>query len=182
MGKPALLPPALLLFFGACASQPELKAPATLRQVMNGIVGPSSDAIFHAVATTVDESGIERKFPQKDEEWQRLENHATMLRESTALLLDRRRPIAMPGERTRDPELYPEPQEIQSLVETSRAEWDRFTRDMHDAVLSSLKAIEAKNSEALLMSTDRLNFTCEQCHLSFWFPNERSRGLHSRQP
>lgn len=105
-----------------------------------------------------------------------------MLRGSTDLLLDRGRPIAMPGERTRDPELYPEPQEIQALVETSQAEWDRFTRDMHDAVLSSLKAIEARNPEALLMSTDRLNVTCEQCHLFFWFPNERSRGLHSRQP
>ena len=182
MGKCVLLPPAFVLFFAACASQPELTTPATLRQVMNGIIGPSSDTIFQAVATTVDENGIERTFPQTDEEWQRLENQATMLRESTDLLLDRRRPIAMPGERTRDPELYPEPQEIQSLVETSQAEWDRFTRDMHDAVLSSLKAIKTKSPEALLISTDRLNFTCEQCHLSFWFPNERSRGLHSRQP
>jgi hypothetical protein len=182
MGKSVLLPPAFVLFFAACASQAELTTPATLRQVMNGIIGPSSDTIFQAVATTVDENGVERKFPQTDEEWQRLENQATMLRESTDLLLDHRRPIAMPGERTRDPELYPEPQEIQLLVETSQAEWDRFTRDMHDAVLSSLKAIEAKNPEALLISTDRLNFTCEQCHLSFWFPNERSRGLHSRQP
>jgi hypothetical protein len=170
------------VLFAACASQPESAPPATLRQVMNGIIAPSSDAIFQAVATRSDERGITRRFPQTDAEWQRLKNHAEMLRDSIDLLVDRRRPIAMPGERTRDPELYPEPEEIQALVDASRAEWDRFSRDMHDAVLSSLEAIEARNPDDLLLSTDRLNYTCERCHLSFWFPNERSRGLHSREP
>jgi 5-methylcytosine-specific restriction endonuclease McrA len=182
MGKPVWAAPVFVFCFAACVSRPASTTPASVRQVMNGIIGPSSDAIFHAVATTSDENGIERKFPQTDEEWQHLEIQAMTLRESTDLLLDHRRPIAMPGERTRDPELYPEPQEIQSLVGTNQAKWDTFARDMDEAVLSSLEAIQARNPEALLMSTDRLNFTCEQCHLSFWFPDERSRGLHSRQP
>jgi redox-regulated HSP33 family molecular chaperone len=36
-----------------------------------------------------------------------------------------------------------------------------------------LKAIEAKDAEGLLNTSDRIDTACENCHKHYWYPDEK---------
>ena len=58
----------------------------TVKQIMKGIVDPSSAAIWNAVSTESGPKGDIEKAPKMDEEWARLEGQALMLAEVGNLL------------------------------------------------------------------------------------------------
>jgi hypothetical protein len=41
-----------------------------------------------------------------------------------------------------------------------------------DAVIPSLQAIDARDTEALLNAGDAIDRACESCHLKYWYPND----------
>ena len=182
MGYLLLFSASSLLFLNAACTvqpqpqgspQPEFNLTGTVRDIMHGIVGPASDVVFHAVATTVDEKGTAKKFPRTDEEWDNVRNNALMLLEASNLLLIPGRSVAKAGENVKDPDVYMGPDRIQTMIDRDRATWNKLAQGMHDAVIPALQAIEAKGADALLESTDRINLTCENCHLTYWYPRER---------
>src|SRR5262245_33120948 len=58
----------------------------TVKEIMKGIVDPSSAAIWDAVGTESGPKGVVEKAPKTDEEWTKLEGHALMLAEVANLL------------------------------------------------------------------------------------------------
>jgi hypothetical protein len=62
------------LLAGACSSaqptsaqaQPAYRPTATIKDIMDSVIDPNADAVWEAVATTVDATGIHEKFPQND--------------------------------------------------------------------------------------------------------------------
>jgi hypothetical protein len=48
-----------------------------------------------------------------------------------------------------------------------RGEWMRMSRAMIDAAASAVKAIDAKNADALSMAGDQIYETCESCHAKY---------------
>ena len=71
---------------GRPASEPEevvtTTPVASIRQIMNGVVGPASTVIYRSVATTVSAKGVEETVPRTDEEWAHVANNAAVLAES----------------------------------------------------------------------------------------------------
>jgi hypothetical protein len=62
----------------APAAQPtsDYELIGTVRDIMEGIVDPSSDVLFDAVATDITAAGVNEKRPQTDEEWKRSKQRA----------------------------------------------------------------------------------------------------------
>ena len=92
---------------------------------------------------------IERKPPQTDNEWNALQNQALMLAESGNLLM-------IPG-RARDQE-----------------DWMKDAKLLVDAGVAAVKAVRAKDVQAILALNDQIVAACTTCHTAY-HPGYRRR-------
>jgi cytochrome c556 len=152
-------------------AQPEYQPVATVRDIMRGVMDPDSAAIWESVATTVTQAGMEERVPKTDEEWGTLRLHALKLMEAGNLLQMPGRRIALPGEKSSYPGIELGPEEIQALVDKDLAGWRMRAAALHDAVMPSLQAIDAKDARKLEEVGEEIDTACENCHLQYWYPN-----------
>jgi hypothetical protein len=158
----------------ATASQaPEYELSATVRDIMDSIVDPGADFIWESVETVVNAQGIQEKRPTTDEEWQEVRRHGIMLLEATNLLKMPGRAVAKPGEKADDPNVELPPEKIQEMIEQDRGLWNKYAKALHDATMDTLKTIEAKDADALLNTSDKIDTACENCHLHYWYPEDK---------
>ena len=175
----------VLIFLAACSGQqtattetakspaPDYRMTATVKDIMDALVDPGSDVLWDSVETIVSAKGTEEKAPHTDEEWKNVRNHAIMLLEATNLLQMPGRHVAKAGEKADDPKVELSPDQIEEMINKDRAAWNTFAGKLHDATMESFKAIEAKDAEKLLDTGDGIDNACENCHLQYWYPNER---------
>lgn len=177
----------LLLFACACTgsqpaalSQPEFRPTATIKDLMDSIIDPSADELWESVATTVDATGIHEKFPRTDEEWIAVRRDAIRLLEGSNLLLIPGRHVAKAGDKSENPGIELEPEEMEALIDQDRETFYKLANGLHDSVMVSLRAIEAKDKDALLDSGTAIDQACENCHVKYWYPNEAKNQAEQR--
>ena len=111
------------------AQQDTQRETITVKQVMETMTIPASDAVFSAAAE-----------PQRDTKvWQEARKAAVMLAESGDLL--------MTGGRAKD-----------------STTWLDMSRALVTQAQAALKAIDAKDGDALVQASDSLYGTCKACH------------------
>src|SRR5436190_19781303 len=129
--------------------EPDYKATSTIREVMASMVVPSSDFLFNAVSSSVTPKGVEEKSPKTDEEWADVRHKAITLMEASDLIVLAGRHVAAPGQKAINPQVQLSPEEIEALIAKDRASWVRMANGLHDSVIPTLKAIDAKDPMAL---------------------------------
>lgn len=115
---------------------------ATVKQLMNGIVTPSSSAIYGSVATLVDKDGVHETRPESDDDWTLLGSHAATLVEAGHLLM-------VPG-RAQD-----------------TGDWTTISQAMVDAAKQCQVAADKQDTEAILACGEVLNNSCDNCHRKY---------------
>ena len=153
--------------------QPEYVPTATIKDIMLSIVDPSADVVWDSVQTVVTAKGIVDKAPRTDEEWTEVRRGAIRLAEATNLLIMPGRHVARPGEKSEAPGVELEPAQMEELINKDPEGWKRRAKALHDASLAALKAIDAKDAPALNAVGERIEGACENCHLSYWYPNQK---------
>lgn len=118
------------------AGDTAFKPVATVDQVMDAIVIPSSQALFDSVVYV---NGELTQSPTTDDEWFRLRMHAIAVAEAGNLLLIR--------PRLRDVD-----------------EWAVFARAMTDAAMRVEQAADAKSIDLMLQTGGELYAACTNCH------------------
>jgi len=111
------------------AQQDTQRETVTVKQVMETMTIPASDAIFSAAAETQRDAKV----------WQEARKAAVVLAESGDLL--------MTGGRAKD-----------------STTWVDMSRAMVTQAQAALKAIDAKDGDALVQASDSLYDTCKACH------------------
>lgn len=154
---------------------------ATIKDIMDSMVDPSGDFLFESVAEIADTNGITHKAPDTDEEWEEVRHRALVLLEAPNLLIMEGRKVAKPGEKSTNPEIELEPERIQALVDGDRPGFIRRARRLQDAAALALKAIEAKDTNALFHSLENIDKACENCHLHYWYPNDKRAQEAAKQ-
>jgi len=157
----------------AAAAQRAYKPTATVKDLMDYIVIPSSEALFNAVGTTTGPNGDEVKEPKTDADWAAVRERALLLAEAGNLLMVPGRHIAGPKDKSNNPGSELEPSQMEALVAKDRAGFAKKAQGLIDATLIALKAIDARNAEALSNAGGEIDAACENCHLTFWYPNEK---------
>jgi hypothetical protein len=167
----------LIVTSSACMSrrpaEPDLLRTATIKDIMDSMVDPSGDFMFESVQEISDERGITRKVPRTDEDWKAVRDHAMVLLEAPNLLTMSGRKVAQPGEKSKNPEVELQPEEIQKLIDNDRPSFVRRARRLQDAAALALKAIDGKDTDALFHAIDGIDKACENCHLHYWYPNDK---------
>jgi hypothetical protein len=170
-----------LMGFAACRKQADAPAAvaspfivtASIQDIMSSIVDPSADYLWQSVSIVTNEKGTEHHQPRTDEEWAEARKRAITLIESANLLAMEGRRVVEPGKKLED-EGVPgvlSAAESQKLVDADRANFAAHARGLHAAATVMLKAIDAKDANALLEAGGPLYDACEVCHLKYWYPD-----------
>jgi len=156
----------------AAATQPEYAPTATIKDIMDAIVDPSADVVWESVQTIVTPAGIDERSPKTDEEWAAVRRGAIRVVEGTNLLMMPGRHVARPHEKSETPGVELEPEDIEANINKDRAQWNRLAKGLYDTSMEALKAIEAKDAPALVDIGGRMDMACENCHMTYWYPNQ----------
>jgi hypothetical protein len=140
---------------------------------MDSMVEPSGDFVFESVQEISDEHGISEKAPKTNAEWEGVRRHLFVLLEAPNLLTMEGRKAARPGDRSKNPAVENQPEEIQKLLDADHPSFVRRARRLQDAAALAMKAVDAKNKDDLFHAIDRIDKACENCHLHYWYPNDK---------
>jgi Cytochrome C' len=145
----------------ATAPPPLLPRPqASTIALMTGVIAPTSDAIWQAM-------------PASDKDWAELRYKVLLMAEAANLLAVPDRPGLLPGEKLASPagpgDLPPE-----KSAEKIKAEWATYlayAQTLQNGAMATLKAVDAKDADALVEAGGAIYEACEQCHKRFWYPD-----------
>jgi hypothetical protein len=179
---PTLLPISVLIVLlpvAACSRTPEpppepqYRLTATVKDIMDSMVDPVADVIWNSVATIITKDGVEERAPRTDEEWAKVRHAAVTIAEATNLLMMPGRQIAKPGEKSENPGIELEPEEIAKLIRQNPRNWATRVASLHASAVETLSAIDKKDVAGLVDSGEKLDQACERCHLDYWYPNDK---------
>ena len=122
-----------------CSTQPSYQPVATVEQIMETSVEPTSNAVFDAAVWV---NGVQVGGPKTDDDWKMVQANALMLAETGNLLLM--------GSRMKD-----------------QAGWVTRTQAMMDAATEAAKAAEAKNADTLFTVDGDVYEACSHCHQQY---------------
>ena len=134
-----------------------------------GVTADPRRLVDSSLASHVTLDGVEHKQPRTDDDWKVLRRHAVTLVEASNLLLIPGRQVAKAGEKAEDARVDLHPEEIQALIAKDVAAWSKHAHGLHDAAMESLKAIDARDVNALLNAGETLDASCESCHRNYWY-------------
>ena len=163
--------------FASCAATPppsDYNLVATIKDIMDSAIDPAADYIWESIGTEVSAAGVVDKRPQNDEEWKEERRKAVMLVEAANLLMMPGRKVAKAGEKAENPEVELGPAEIEALINKDRSAFIKLAKEFQETAIEQLKAVEEKNVPELLRTGGDLDTRCENCHKTYWYPNDPS--------
>jgi hypothetical protein len=155
-------------------AQTALTPIGTIRQVMENTVASNADVLFNSVAVTVSASGTDERQPRTDEDWETVEHAAFTLMEATNLLLVPGRRVALPSEeKTSDGTTELPPIKIQEKIDANPDLWAKHVMELRAVGQQAFKATQNHSVQGLFDVGEALDRACENCHLEFWYPDEK---------
>lgn len=161
--------------FAACSQKSlirnqkeNLKSSETIQELMLSLIAPTSDGIWHSASR----SGMVEKPPHTDEEWAVAKQQAARLLSAAERLTEGGRRVAVKDSKFEIPGVKKSPEEIQQLIDAKPEIYFRYAQQLQAATEETLAAIDAKNTTALLEIGGRIDDVCEQCHKTFWYPDQ----------
>jgi len=109
---------------------------------MLNVIDPAADGIWESVGTIIDETGTHEKMPQSQDDWDVVRMHAIQLAEAGNLLM------------------------LPSRTGGS-ADWVNHARAMTEASARAIKAIDARDKDALFTIGGDIYDVCTNCHKQF---------------
>ena len=144
---------------------------ATLQEVMDAIVDPAADGLWDAVETTVTADGEHVRTPDGEAAWADVRRKVIVLRESASLLRVAGRPVSHEAFAAEADGALNSSQ-IAARIRLNRAVFDAFATALGVTAQRALKAVEARDTDAMVRIGGELDGVCEACHLHFWYPNQ----------
>ncbi len=83
------------------------------------------------------------------------------------------RRVAPPGATAKDPAIELTPEQIEQLMASDRASWIALSHGLHDSAEKVLVAIRKRSVDELSDAGGDIDTACENCHLKYWYPEEK---------
>ena len=157
----------------AAKTKPENTANLTIKDIMDSRVDPAGDFLFESVVVISDAKGIHHKQPRTAKQWAAVRHQLQVLIDAPDLIGAPGRKAAHPEDRSRDPKVENQPEQIQRLMDTQHADFVVRAGRLRDAAKVAMKAADARDPKALFKAISGIDKACESCHLHFWYPNDK---------
>jgi hypothetical protein len=152
---------------------PEDTAHLTIKDIMDSRIDPAGDFLFESVVTTSDAKGVHHKAPRTARQWAEVRRQIQILIDAPDLITTPGRKAARPEERSRNPAVENQPEQIERLIAAERPDFVIRAGRLRDAAKVAMKAAEAKDPDALFKAISGIDKACESCHLHYWYPNDK---------
>ena len=145
---PLLLILLVLVTAGGCtrgepgSQLPPFQTAANMKDLMLNVLDPAADGIWESVGTIMTAEGTFEKAPQTDDEWAVVRMNAIQLAESGNLLM-------LPSR------------------SSGNAEWIAEAKALIDQSSRAIKAVDAKDKDALFTIGGDIYDVCTNCHKQF---------------
>jgi hypothetical protein len=121
---------------------------ARIKDLMNSMMVPSSSAVWNAVATSTDATGVHESRPTTEDDWNKLYFAAVQLTEVGNLLLVPGRERCVGG----------------AIPAQYRADFSQKTREIIEAGNIALIAAKKHDADAVAEAGERIDVACDACH------------------
>ena len=155
------------------AAMPPFITEHTIKDLMLNVIDTNADVVWLSVTTVASDKGLVETRPTNDAEWARVRQAAVTLAEAANLLMIPGRHVARPGEKSETPGVELEPSEMEELINKDREGFYRHAKALYDAAMLAVEAIDKKNADRVFEVGENIDQACEQCHRSYWYPNEK---------
>jgi hypothetical protein len=145
----------------------------TIKDIMDSMVDPSGDFLFESLQDIADAGGLRQKAPKTDAEWAEVRHHLQVLTDASHLMTMDGRRAARPEDRSANPAVENQPEEVQRLMDAERPDFNRRARGLQQAAAVGMQAVDAKDKAALLQALTGIDKACETCHLHYWYPKDQ---------
>jgi cytochrome c556 len=160
------------LGLAACAGR-AFHPSETIQDIMVHRVAPAAGVLWGAVGLESTSTGTVEHALRTDADWNAVRTGITALLEAADLLAVPRRRVAAPGRVLADANTPGNltAAEIQTGVDADQDGFAARARALHDAGLTALAAVRARNVEKLAEAGETVNNTCASCHSAYWYPD-----------
>jgi len=145
----------------------------SIRTIMAAKVDPSGDYLFESIADIADEHGVTHKAPRSEAQWDTVRHHLQVLVDAEKLLVVPGRRAAEPGDRSSNPAVENEPEQVQKLLDSQHPDFVARAGRLREAATLGLRAVDARDTKALFGAITAIDKACESCHLHYWYPNDK---------
>jgi len=152
---------------------PQDTSKMTIKDIMDARVDPAGDFLFESVVEISDAKGIHHKAPHTPKQWAEVRRQLQILIDAPDILTVPGRKAARPEERSRNPQVENQPEQVEALINAQRPEFAIRAGRLRDAAKVAMTAVDAKDSKALFKAISGIDKACESCHLHFWYPNDK---------
>lgn len=174
--------PAVLLVLSsiACTRQPApepepispFRVTASIQELMDSVIDPAADDIWDSVSTTTTRRGVEEHRPRTPEDWNGVRRRVVTLVEGTNLLVMAGRHVSKAYVAPDGPGVL-DSTAVQTRIDATPAAFVVLAHNLQDAGLHALQAVDAKDAQALLVAGGQIDAACEQCHQTYWYPDQK---------
>ena len=148
-----------------------VSADATIQEIMATMISPSSKIVFEAVSTVTVKGKEQQKVPTTDAEWAVVRHAALRMVEGSRLItMDGRHVARNLNAKGNEGELSP--REVEALLAKNRPTFNKLAHEFGEVAGAPLKAAERKDVDGVFASAGDLDTACENCHLTFWYPDQ----------
>jgi hypothetical protein len=152
---------------------PQDTSKLTIKDIMDSRVDPAGDYLFESVVTISDAKGIHHKAPHTGKQWAETRRQIQILIDAPELLDVPGRKAAQPEERSRNPKVENQPEQVEALMAAQHADFVVRAGRLRDAAKVAMKAADAKDPKTLFVAISGIDKACESCHLHYWYPNDK---------
>ena len=145
----------------------------TIKDIMDSRVDPAGDFLFEAVVDISDAKGIHHKAPHTAKQWAEVRHQLQILIDAPDLLDVPGRKAAQPEERSRNPAVENQPEQVERLIAAQHADFVVRAGRLRDAAKIAMKAADNRNPKTLFVAISGIDKACESCHLHYWYPNDK---------
>jgi len=149
---------------------PKFSTDLSLAEIMESIIMPAAGVLWNAVSVDVTVDGVSTTEPETDEAWSQLRWSAVNLAAATNLLLIEGMPISNNPPPAQPPLGELTPDQTAALRKDNWQAWTAHVTVLHDVAMQAIKAIDAKDPNAISEVGGGIDAACEGCHKQFWYP------------
>jgi hypothetical protein len=168
--------PAIMLLAG-CGKQQQTGGEATVHEIMKNRVDANADALWDLTNPMLNNDAALDPAKIDDSTWANMAERAQAVADAAGELASLKTlKLVEPGQKIADQDLVGgnTPEEVQQNLDRKPDEFRQFAGALQahmNEIVAGAKAHDAKKLSPLI---DQLDGVCEDCHLEFWYPDQKA--------